>query len=73
MTRNVLYKEIVSSLKTKSEEELKWIYLNLFVNDLQIKWETITQKANFGNITEKRLLSKISKTKRRSFIKHFPS
>jgi hypothetical protein len=63
--RNVLYKQIVNSLKTKSEEELKLLYLNFFSEDLQKEWATITKKANFGNITEKELISTISKTKRR--------
>ena len=63
--RNVLYKQIVNSLKTKSEEELKLLYLSLFADDLQKEWKSITQKANFGRITEKELVSKISKTKRR--------
>jgi hypothetical protein len=63
--KNVLYKQIVSSLKTKSEEELKLLYLNLFADDLQKEWENITRKANFGSITEKELISAISKTKRR--------
>ena len=63
--RNILYKQIVNSLKTKSEEELKLLYINLFADDLQREWESITQKANFGSITEKELISAISKTKRR--------
>ena len=49
--KNVLYKQIVNSLKTKSEEELKLLYLNFFAEDLQKEWKTITQKANFGSIT----------------------
>jgi hypothetical protein len=57
--RNLLYKQIVSRLKTKSEEELKLLYLNLFADDLQKEWETITQKSKFGNITEKELISAI--------------
>ncbi len=61
--RNILYKQIVNSLKTKSEEELKLLYINLFGDELQKEWETITQKANFGSITEKELISMISKTK----------
>lgn len=63
--KNVLYKQIVNSLKTKSEEELKLLYLNFFAEDLQKEWKTITQKANFGSITEKELISTISKTKHR--------
>ena len=63
--RNALYKQIVSSLKTKSEEELKLLYINFFAEELQKEWVTITQKANFGNITEKELITRISKTKRR--------
>ena len=63
--KNILYKQIVNSLKTKSEEELKLLYINLFADDLQKEWETITQKANFGSITEKELISAISKTKRK--------
>ena len=63
--KNLLYKQIVNSLKTKSEEELKLLYINLFADDLQSEWESITQKANFGSITEKELISAISKTKRR--------
>ena len=55
--KNILYKQIVNSLKTKSEEELKLLYINLFADDLQKEWETITQKANFGSITEKELIS----------------
>ena len=61
--RNILYKQIVNSLKTKSEDELKLLYINLFADELQKEWETITQKANFGSITEKELISMISKTK----------
>ena len=63
--RNVLYKEIVNSLKTKSEEEIKLLYLDFFAEDLQKEWATITKKANFGNLTEKELIAIISKTKRR--------
>ena len=63
--KNVLYKQIVNSLKTKSEEELKLLYLNFFAEDLQKEWKTITQKANFGSITEKELISTISKKKHR--------
>ena len=63
--KNLLYKQIVNSLKTKSEEELKLLYINLFADDLQREWESITQKANFGSITEKELILAISKTKRR--------
>ena len=63
--RNVLYKEIVNSLKTKSEEEIKVLYLDFFAEDLQKEWATITKKANFGNLTEKELIAIISKTKRR--------
>jgi hypothetical protein len=60
---NLLYKQIVNSLKTKSEEELKLIYINLFADDLQKEWEIITQKSNFGSITKKELISRIRKTK----------
>ena len=59
--RNILYKQIVNSLKTKSEEELKLLYINLFADDLQREWESITQKANFGSITEKELLAAMQK------------
>ncbi len=63
--KNILYKQIVNSLKTKSEEELKLLYINLFADDLLREWETITQKANFGNISETELISAIRKTKHR--------
>jgi hypothetical protein len=59
--RNVLYKQIVNSLKTKSEEELKLLYLNFFAEDLQKEWATITEKANFGSITEKELIQLMKK------------
>jgi ubiquinone/menaquinone biosynthesis C-methylase UbiE len=52
-----LFAQMVDKLRSKSEEELKWLYLKLFSSDLKKEWEEITKEAGFSNITEEDIIN----------------
>ena len=59
------FAQMVDLLRTKSEEELKLLYLRLFSADLNGEWKEITSEANFKNATEEDIIKAIQKNRYR--------
>ena len=57
------FTKIVDKLKTKSEQDLKFIYTRLFSEELAEEWESITNDANFSNISEDDIIKAIQKNR----------
>lgn len=55
------FAQMVDLLRTKSEEELKMLYLKLFSSDLNQEWKAITSESNFKGTTEEDIISAIQK------------
>ena len=50
---------------TKSEEELKALYLQLFADDLKNEWAAITEEAHFSGVSEDDIVKAIQKARYR--------
>lgn len=57
------FAQMVDQLRTKSEAELKMLYLQFFKNDLSEEWENITQSADFKNVSEEDIVTAIQKNR----------
>ena len=55
------FAQIVDKLRDKSDEELKLLYLKLFVNELNEEWKQITEEADFKDATEDDIVKAIQK------------
>jgi Na+-translocating ferredoxin:NAD+ oxidoreductase RnfC subunit len=55
------FAQMVDQLRTKSEAELKMLYIQFFKNDLNEEWTTITQSSDFKNATEEDIIKAIQK------------
>ena len=58
-----VFAQVIDKLRTKSEAELKMIYLQLSANDLAEEWKNITAEADFKNATEKDIIKAIQKNR----------
>jgi hypothetical protein len=58
-----VFAQIVDKLRTKSEAELKMIYLQLSANDLTEEWKNIMEEADFRNATEEDIIKAIQKNR----------
>lgn len=59
------FAQLVDLLRTKSEEELKLLYLKLFSDGLNEEWKKITSEADFKNATEEDIIKAIQKNRYR--------
>jgi len=57
------FAQMVDQLRTKSEAELKMLYLQFFKNDLNEEWKNITQSADFKNTSEEDIIKAIQKNR----------
>jgi hypothetical protein len=57
------FAQMVDQLRTKSEAELKMLYLQFFKNDLSEEWKNIAQSADFKNASEEDIVKAIQKSR----------
>jgi hypothetical protein len=57
------FAQMVDQLRTKSEAELKMLYLQFFKNDLSEEWKNITESANFKNVSEEDIIKAIQRNR----------
>ena len=57
------FAQMVDQLRTKSEAELKLLYLQFFKNDLKEEWKNVTQSADFKNVSEEDIVKAIQKNR----------
>lgn len=57
------FAQMVDQLRTKSEAELKMLYLQFFKNDLSEEWKNITESTNFKNVSEEDIIKAIQKNR----------
>ncbi|HEV2482988.1 MAG TPA: hypothetical protein VGS79_25160 [Puia sp.] len=57
------FAQMVDQLRTKSEAELKMLYLQFFKNDLSEEWKNITEFADFKNVSEEDIVNAIQKNR----------
>ncbi len=58
-----VFAQVIDKLRTKSEAELKMIYLQLSADDLAEEWKNITEEADFRNATEVDIIEAIQKNR----------
>jgi hypothetical protein len=58
-----VFAQVIDKLRTKSEAELKMIYLQLSANDLTGEWKNITEEADFSNATEEDIIKSIQRNR----------
>jgi hypothetical protein len=58
-----VFAQVIDKLRTKTEAELKMIYLQLSANDLAEEWKNITAEADFKNATEEDIIKAIQKNR----------
>lgn len=59
------FAQLVDRLRSKSDEELKALYLRLFAGDLKDEWAVLASEADFGNATEEDIVKAIQKARYR--------
>jgi hypothetical protein len=57
------FAQMVDQLRTKSEAELKLLYLQFFKNDLNEEWKNITKSADFKSVSEEDIVKAIQKNR----------
>ena len=57
------FAQMVDELRTKSEEELKLLYLRFFSHGLANEWNSITSCADFKDATEEDIIKAIQKNR----------
>jgi len=62
------FAQMVDQLRTKSEAELKMLYLQFFKNDLSKEWTEITKSANFKDVTEDDIIKAIQKNRYKDHV-----
>lgn len=60
-----VFAQLVDNLRSKSEAELKMLYLQLSANDLEKEWKNITADADFTNTTEEDIIKAVQKKRYR--------
>ncbi len=69
-SRPSVFAQMVDRLRTKSEAELKMLYLRFFQKELQTEWKDITGEANFKKVSEDDIIKTIQKNRYRN--QHVP-
>lgn len=59
------FAQLVDLLRTKSEEELKLLYVKLFSDKLNEEWKEITDEADFKNASEEDIIRAIQQKRYR--------
>jgi len=62
------FAQMVDQLRTKSEAELKMLYLQFFNNDLNEEWKNITKSSDFQNASEDDIIKAIQKNRYSSHV-----
>ena len=57
------FAKMVDKLRTKSEDELKMLYIKLFSNELIEEWNNITSDNDFNNTNEEVIIKAIQKNR----------
>ncbi len=52
---------MVDKLRTMDEAQLKLAYIKLFSDEINKEWESITSRANFGDISDEEIISRMEK------------
>ncbi len=58
-----VFAQLVDRLRSKSDEELKMLYLRLFVDDLKKEWADFTAESDFGSVSEEDIVKAIQKSR----------
>ena len=58
-----VFAQMVDRLRSKSEAELKMLYLRFFQNELKDEWTSITKDTNFDNASEEDIVKAIQKNR----------
>lgn len=58
-----IFAQMVDQLRSKSEAELKMLYLQFFKNDLNEEWKSITESADFKKVSEEDIVKAIQKNR----------
>jgi hypothetical protein len=58
-----IFAQLVDQLRTKSDAELKMLYVQFFKNDLKEEWKEITQAADFKDASEEDIIKAIQKNR----------
>ncbi len=54
-----LFAQMVDKLRSKSEAELKMLYLKIFATEVKNEWQEVTDEADFKNATEEDIIKAI--------------
>ena len=54
---------LVDKLRTKSDAELKLLYVRFFQNELKKEWKSVTKKADFSNTSDEDIVKAIQKNR----------
>jgi hypothetical protein len=54
-----LFAQMVDKLRTKSEAELKMLYMQIFATELKNEWQDITAEAGFKETSEEDIIKAI--------------
>ncbi len=58
-----VFAQMVDKLRTKSEEELKLLYLNLFSAELNEEWRNVTSGSDLAAATDEEIIEAIKKNR----------
>lgn len=61
-----VFAQMVDKLRTKSEAELKILYLKIFAADLKNEWQDVTANADFKGGSEEDIVKKIQQKRDQS-------
>ena len=61
-----VFAQMVDKLRSKSEAELKILYLRFFQKELQAEWKGITKDGNFKKVSEDDIIKAIQKNRYRN-------
>jgi neutral trehalase len=61
-----VFAQMVDKLRSKSEAELKMLYLRFFKKELHTEWKAITKDGSFKKISEDDIIKAIQKNRYRS-------
>ncbi len=53
------FTQIVEKLRTKTDAELKLLYMQFFKDDFIEEWKKITEEADFSSVTDEEIMAAI--------------
>ncbi|MES1225660.1 MAG: hypothetical protein ABUT20_59830 [Bacteroidota bacterium] len=62
------FAQMVDRLRTKSEAELKMLYLQFFKDELNEEWKNITQSFDFKDTSEEDIIKAIQKNRYKAHV-----